>query len=166
MLVEDNQAHAELIVCGLETRVQSCSVCRVANGEAALDYLFHRNEYADPQVSARPDLVLLDLRLPRVSGFEVLNRIKGSQSLKTIPVVVLTTSAADADIDRAYACHANSYLIKPVGYHDFTQLIDNLADFWLSWNDHAWSIVSRRWGATGQLDPAVAAGSEVGATKT
>ena len=164
LLIEDNQAHAELIVRGLQKRMQSCMVCCVANGEAALDYLFRRNEYADSEVGTRPDLVLLDLRLPRVSGFVVLNQIKTSESLKTIPVVILTTSAADTDIEKAYACRANSYLIKPVGFHDFTQLIDNVADYWLDWIYRAWSTVSKQWDAGMQLDTTTAADSDVGMT--
>jgi len=154
LLVEDNQAHAELIMRGLEKSAKSCRVHRVANGDSALDYLLRRGDYADPTVSVRPDLVLLDLRLPRVSGFEVLNQIKQTESLKAIPVIILTTSAADSDIAKAYECRANSYLIKPVGFHDFTHLVDNLARYWLDWNRRAWSTISSRWDTERQRDEA------------
>ncbi|HYW80970.1 MAG TPA: hypothetical protein VE890_15425, partial [Thermoguttaceae bacterium] len=73
-------------------------------------------------------------------------------------------SGADTDIERAYACRANSYLIKPVGFQEFTRLIDNLADYWLNWNYHAWSAVSKQWAVAGQLDPSTMAGSDAGVT--
>ena len=86
------------------------------HGEEALDYLFRRGEYRDAERSPRPRLILLDLRLPRVDGLEVLGEIKSSPDLRAIPTVVLTTSESEHDVARACAQHANSYLVKPVEF--------------------------------------------------
>lgn len=131
LLVEDNRDHAELIQRsfqehGLEGRIE-----HVVDGEAALRYLFRRGEYAD---RPRPRLILLDLRLPRVDGLEVLHEIKQSPELQRIPAVVLTTSDADRDVARAYAEHANSYLVKPVDFAQFDGLMRDLGRYWLAWN--------------------------------
>jgi CheY-like chemotaxis protein len=101
-----------------------------------LDYLFRRGEYLDPISSPRPHMILLDLRLPRVDGLDVLKIIKGDNALKTIPVVILTTSEAEKDVARAYYNHANSYLVKPVGFEEFKRLMDDLGFYWLGWNTH------------------------------
>lgn len=81
-----------------------------------------------------PHIILLDLRLPRMDGIDVLKTIKEDDKLKTIPVVVLTTSEADKDVANAYYKHANSYLVKPVGFEDFKKLMDDLGFYWLGWN--------------------------------
>jgi CheY-like chemotaxis protein len=107
---------------------------RVADGEAALDYLFHQGSYADAVVSPRPNLALLDLRLPKVDGLEVLRRVKESVDLRSIPVVILTTSQAEMDVASAYELHANSYLVKPVDFDKFLEMMNTLGDYWLAWN--------------------------------
>ena len=104
------------------------------DGQAALDYLFRQAAYADPQASPRPDLILLDLRLPKVDGLEVLRRIKADAELKRIPTVVLTTSAAEADMVQAYENGAGSYLVKPVDFEKFTKLMEAFGFYWLAWN--------------------------------
>jgi CheY-like chemotaxis protein len=104
------------------------------DGQSALDYLFQRGEYAAPAESPRPHMVLLDLRLPRIDGIDVLKTIKEDDTLKSIPVVVLTTSEAEKDVTKAYYNHANSYLVKPVGFEEFKQLMDDLGFYWLNWN--------------------------------
>jgi CheY-like chemotaxis protein len=134
LLVEDNSAHAELILRCFENHRVANTIYHVFDGEAALNYLFRRGTYADPQRSPRPHVILLDLRLPRVDGLEVLQQIKQSPDLRTIPVVILTTSEAEQDVTRAYEQHANSYLVKPVDFTKLTQLIDKLGFYWLSWN--------------------------------
>jgi DNA-binding response OmpR family regulator len=96
--------------------------------------LFYRGEFSDPHSSPRPHVILLDLRLPRVDGIDVLRAIKENESLKTIPVVVLTTSEAEKDVAKAYYNHANSYLVKPVGFQEFKKLMDDLGFYWLGWN--------------------------------
>ena len=134
MLVEDNADHAELVMRTLaEHRVMN-HIRHFLDGQAALDYLFNREPYTDPAENPRPHLILLDLRLPRVDGLEVLKRIKETEELRHIPVVVLTTSEADRDVTRAYDHHVNSYLVKPVGYEGFSELMEDLGFYWLGWN--------------------------------
>jgi CheY-like chemotaxis protein len=134
MLVEDNADHAELVIRTLEEHRIANKVRHFLDGQSALDYLFHRGEYADPAANIRPHVILLDLRLPRVDGIDVLKAIKEDDHLKSIPVVVLTTSEAEKDVYKAYNNHANSYLVKPVGFEEFKKLMDDLGFYWLSWN--------------------------------
>lgn len=134
MLVEDNADHAELVIRTLEEHRIANRVRHFLDGQSALDYLFHRGEYADPAMNVRPHVILLDLRLPRVDGIDVLKAIKEDEHLKSIPVVVLTTSEAEKDVYKAYNNHANSYLVKPVGFEEFKKLMDDLGFYWLSWN--------------------------------
>ena len=134
MLIEDNADHAELIIRTLEEHRIVNRVRHFFDGQAALDYLFQRGEFADPASSPRPHIILLDLRLPRMDGIDILKTIKRDEILKCIPVVVLTTSEADKDVTKAYYNHANSYLVKPVGFEEFKQLMDNMGFYWLSWN--------------------------------
>ena len=134
LLVEDNPDHTELIKRNLADHRILNEIQHVSDGEAALDYLFRKGNYADPKSSPRPHLVLLDLRIPKIDGLEVLKEIKNSNSLKKIPVVILTSSEAKKDIKTAYHNHANSYLVKPVNFDTFKQLMDDLGFYWLAWN--------------------------------
>lgn len=135
MLVEDNADHAELVIRTLESHHIPNKILHISDGETALDYLLRRNEFSDPQTSPRPHIILLDLRLPRVDGLEVLRMIKKEGAeLRNIPVVVLTTSEAERDVLRAYEYYVNSYLVKPVGYEDFNNLMHDLGGYWLGWN--------------------------------
>lgn len=140
LLVEDNSAHAELISHCFEDHQIANTIYHISDGESALDYLFRRGGYADPQHSPRPHMVLLDLKLPRVDGLEVLQRIKQSPDLRNIPVVILTTSEAEQDVARAYKHHANSYLVKPIDFAKFTQLMDKLGCYWLARNYSAFKV--------------------------
>jgi CheY-like chemotaxis protein len=134
LLVEDNVDHEELIRRALEERGAPVELKVARHGEEALDYLFRRGEWSDPQRSPRPRLVLLDLRLPRVDGFQVLGAIKSTPPLRDIPVVILTTSDSEQDMARAYARHANSYLVKPVDHQRFGQLVASVESYWLELN--------------------------------
>lgn len=136
LLVEDNADHAELVLRSMERNRVANRIHHVLDGEEALDYLFRRNAYRDAEKSPRPMLILLDLRLPKVDGLEVLRNIKSAPELSTIPVVVLTTSKAETDVARAYEHHANSYLAKPVDFEKFTQMMGDLGFYWLGWNQH------------------------------
>jgi CheY-like chemotaxis protein len=136
LLVEDNPDHTELIKRNLANHRILNKIYNVSDGEAALDYLFRRGNFADPQKSPRPHLVLLDLRIPKIDGLEVLKEIKSSDLLKKTPVVILTTSEAENDIKIAYENHANSYLVKPVDFDTFRQLMTDLGFYWLAWNRH------------------------------
>ncbi|MEE8392141.1 MAG: response regulator [Anaerolineae bacterium] len=134
LLIEDNLDHVELIRRGFQDHQIPNTIYHVADGEAALDYLFQRGEYADPRKSPPPHVILLDLRLPKIDGLEVLKEIKDDDDLGQIPVIVLTTSEAEKDIAQAYVSHANSYLVKPVDFGKFTQLMNDLGFYWLGWN--------------------------------
>ncbi len=136
MLVEDNADHAELVIRTLEDHRIANKVIHFLDGQTALNYLLRHNEYENPETSPRPHMVLLDLRLPRIDGLEVLRLIKEQDELKNIPVIILTTSEAEKDVARAYSNHVNSYLVKPVGYEEFSKLMNDLGFYWLGWNTH------------------------------
>lgn len=102
----------------------------VEDGEEALDFLLHRGKYEDPASSPRPDLVLLDLNMPKLDGRTVLDRIRSTPELRRIPVVVLTTSRQEEDILRTYDLGVNSYITKPVRVADFVQVIETLENYW------------------------------------
>ena len=136
LLVEDDPDHAELVIRILQDNQVANQIRHIADGEAALDYLFQRGEYADAERSPHPHLVLLDLRLPRIDGLEVLRQIKTDEELRRIPVVVLTSSREDSDIDRAGGHYVNSYLVKPVAFDDFRRMLRDLGSYWLVWDQH------------------------------
>lgn len=138
LLVEDNSAHAELVLRTIEDNRLATHVHHVCDGEAALDYLYQRAPYDASKGSPRPHLVLLDLRLPRIDGLDVLKKIKSSDALKTIPVIVLTTSKSEIDAARAYENRANSYLVKPLDFGTFEQMMKQLGSYWLHWNYCPW----------------------------
>jgi CheY-like chemotaxis protein len=134
LLVEDDLDHAELVQRGLKENQIACVIKHVVDGEEALDYLFKRDGAADQETTSRPALILLDLRLPRVGGLEVLTAIKESESLRSIPTVILTSSDAERDVAQAYDHHANSYVVKPIDFAKFSQLMEDLGLYWLTWN--------------------------------
>ncbi|HVP11725.1 MAG TPA: response regulator [Phycisphaerae bacterium] len=132
LLVEDDDDHAELVEMALTAENgASKSVDRVSNGEEALAYLKREGKYAN---RPRPNLVLLDLKLPRVDGHEVLVTMKSDPELRSIPVVVLTTSQAPEDKAKAYANYANSYLAKPMDFGEFSRMVKDLSHYWTVWN--------------------------------
>ena len=132
--VDDDLDHAELIRRSFESHRVANRLILVTDGEAALDYLFRRGEYTDPETSPTPTVILLDLRLPKIDGLEVLAEIKKDPKLTYIPVVILTTSDAETDVARAYELHVNSYVVKPVDFNKFTHLMEELGFYWLGWN--------------------------------
>jgi len=134
LLVEDDLAHAEIVRRNFDSCRVANRLIHVTDGQAALDYVNQRGDYSDPAKSPRPGVILLDLRLPKVDGLEVLNSIKTDPKLSSIPVVILTTSKAEVDKVKAYALHANSYLVKPVDFTQFTQLMEAFGYYWLAWN--------------------------------
>jgi CheY-like chemotaxis protein len=140
LLVEDNPAHAELIRRSFEQYEAAGEVVHLSDGEQALHYLFQRGTYAGHRSRPRPHVILLDLRLPRVDGLDVLQRIKTAEdeALRRIPVVVLTTSSSDRDLTEAYERHANSYIIKPMGFNGFTALMKQLGMYWFERNFSPW----------------------------
>jgi CheY-like chemotaxis protein len=134
MLIEDDIDHAELIMRTTEEHPIPNQVRHFPDGQFALDYLFRRNNFSDAVSSPRPQVILLDVHLPGLDGIDILRTIKASDELRMIPVVMLTTSANERDIARAYCNHANSYLVKPVGREEFKELMDHLCFYWLGKN--------------------------------
>jgi CheY-like chemotaxis protein len=131
LLVEDDADHTELVRRAIEELGPEVRLVALADGELALDYLFRRGEWAAAERSPRPDLVLLDLRLPRLDGFSVLREIKSAPALRHVPVVILTSSSSDRDVEQAYDEHANSYLVKPHDYERLVTLLGRARDYWL-----------------------------------
>ncbi|MFO7811897.1 MAG: response regulator [Pelovirga sp.] len=134
LLAEDDPAHAEIIRRTLKTSRIANRMEHVVDGQQALDYLYRREPFTDPDIAPRPGLILLDLRMPRIDGLDVLRRIKGDADLARIPTVILTTSSAETDMARAYDAHANSYLVKPVDFDKFTSMMETVGFYWLMWN--------------------------------
>jgi len=134
LLVEDEEAHAVIVKRNLDDFKLANKIWHVTDGQAALDYLYRRYDYSEPLSSPRPDLILLDLRLPRVDGLEVLKIVKSDPELVRIPVVIMTTSAAEKDITQAYDNYANSYLVKPLDLQQFMPMLKSMGFYWLIWN--------------------------------
>jgi len=138
LLVEDNPDHAELVMRNLDDFQVANSIIHVEDGEAALNYLYGQGGYSDRKQYPLPHLMLLDLRLPKVDGLEVLKEVKNNKDLRAIPVVILTTSDAERDVAMAYEYHANSYVTKPVNFGEFSRLLKDLGFYWLAWNKRPW----------------------------
>ena len=141
LLVEDNPAHAELVKRSFQEHSVGYQIIHLSDGEEAVEYLFQRGDYADKRKHPRPHFILLDLRLPRLDGLDVLKQIKTAdeEALRRIPVVILTTSEAEQDLTQAYDRHANSYVVKPLNFEGFTSLMDDLGSYWRQWNYYPWS---------------------------
>ena len=137
LLVEDDPAHAEIVKRNFESGRIANRLIHVADGQLALDYLKRVNEFKDPEMSPRPGLILLDLRLPKVDGIEVLNKIKADRKLKLIPVVVLTSSKEDNDVLKSYDLGVNSYIRKPVDFDQFVDTVKQIGFYWLLINEQA-----------------------------
>jgi len=127
LLVEDNDGDVLLTVEALEDRKIINKVSVVRNGKDALDFVFQRGQFENEET---PDLILLDVNLPLKNGHEVLQTIKSDEKTRHIPVVMLTTSSAEADIKKAYQQHANCYITKPIEVEDFLTAVMSIEDFW------------------------------------
>jgi len=128
LLVEDNPADAELIRQGFMECDVSCNLHVAGDGREALDFLYRKGQYAK---SPRPAVILLDLNMPRMNGREFLAEFKEEDSLKSIPVIVLTTSVAENDIQESYRLHANAFVEKPVDFDEFLRVVRNISSHWL-----------------------------------
>ena len=130
LLVEDDPDDAELIINGLRRSSLGNEIDVVRDGVEALDYLYRRGPFAD-RTTPHPLLVLLDLKMPRVDGRQVLQQIKGDHSLKHIPVVLLTSSAHERDVTSGYDLGANAYVVKPVHFRDLVEAVTQIGLFWV-----------------------------------
>lgn len=130
LLVEDDQDHAELIIKGLKQDGHLINEIKwVENGQEAIDYLRQSGKY-NKENAPLPGLVLLDIKLPRKNGFQVLQEIKSDDDLKTVPIVMLTTTSVSDDIQKAFKLGANDYIIKPVRFQDFVEKVKGLGHYW------------------------------------
>jgi CheY-like chemotaxis protein len=134
LLVEDSRMDVELTLDAFR-EVRLANTIRVAwNGQEALDYMFGRGQYVDRQKFPLPDLVLLDLKLPGINGHEVLGQIKSTPKLKRTPVVILTSSKDEGDRALSYDIGANSYLVKPISFEGFLEVVKEIDNYWLTLN--------------------------------
>jgi len=131
LLVEDNPQDAELTIRALRKHNLANQLIAVEDGAEALDFIFCRGKYGDREIGHTPRVVLLDLKLPKVNGLEVLRALKQDERTRTIPVVVVTSSREDPDIKTAYALGANSYVVKPVDFDAFADAVSSLGLYWL-----------------------------------
>ena len=134
LLVEDNPNDAELTIGSLKKNNLANNIFIVEDGEEALDFLFAKGKYSERNINEKPKLILLDLKLPKIDGLEVLREIKADEKTRTIPVVVLTSSCEESDIIRSYKIGVNSYIVKPVDFDKFTTAISDLGLYWLVLN--------------------------------
>lgn len=134
LLVEDSPADAELAVRALKKHNLANHVALVADGEEALDFLFARGKFGHRDIENGPRIILLDLKLPKVDGLEVLRTIKGDPRTRIIPVIVLTSSKEEKDIIESYRLGVNSYILKPVDFDKFIEAVKDIGYYWLLLN--------------------------------
>ena len=131
LLVEDSPYDAELTIRELTRRHLANKLVHLKDGAEALDFIFGTGEYSGRNISNVPKVILLDLKMPKVNGLEVLERIKSDPRTKMIPIVILTSSAEDPDIKKSYALGANSYIVKPVEFDNFSKTVNELGMYWI-----------------------------------
>jgi two-component system, response regulator len=134
LLVEDNINDAELAIRQLKKHNMTNNLVHVTDGAQALDFIFATGQYDQRKIDHPPKLILLDIQMPKVNGMEVLAQIKADERTKKIPVVILTSSKEDPDIQKCYGLGANSYIVKPVNFEGFADAIKNLGFYWLLLN--------------------------------
>ena len=134
VLIEDNQFEAELAIKALEINKLANKLIHIDDGEEALDFIFCRGKYEGRALLPLPKLILLDLKLPKVDGLQILKEIKSAEATKAIPVVILTSSMEERDVLESYKLGANSYLVKPVNFESFSKAIADLGFYWLLLN--------------------------------
>lgn len=131
LLIEDDPGDRELLKLVVESMSISSDLRFAKDGEDALDYLYRRGRFADIADSPTPDLIILDLNMPKLGGRELLVQLRGSQEFRVIPIVVLTTSSRQEDVDKCYEYGCNSYITKPSDVTDFNQAVEHLSRYWL-----------------------------------
>jgi len=131
LLIEDNLNDAELAIRALKKNNVARHIIHLKDGEEALDFLFGTGQYAGRNTNNKPQVILLDLKMPKVSGLEVLEQIKSNELTKKIPVVMLTSSKEHPDVEKSYLLGANSYIVKPVDFESFSKVVNDLGIYWL-----------------------------------
>ena len=131
LLIEDSNLDAEMTLRALKKNRIANQVVHISDGAAAIDFLFGTGIYTGRSPENKPKLIMLDLKMPKIDGIEVLKRIKSNETTKRIPVVVLTSSKENPDIEKCYDLGANSYIVKPVGFQNFTNAISTSGLYWM-----------------------------------
>jgi len=135
LLIEDNPSDAEMTLRALKKNNIVNKIIHLKDGEEALDFIFCTGAYAERNIIEKPKVILLDLKMPKVDGIEVLRRIRADIRTKKIPVVVLTSSKEDPDIEICYELGVNSYIVKPVGFENFLKAVSEVGLYWLLLNE-------------------------------
>lgn len=134
LLVEDSMNDAELTMRALSKNNMASNIVHVKDGAEAIDFLFGKGRFIGRNVNNRPKLIMLDLKMPKVNGLEVLEKIRTDKQTKKIPVVVLTSSKEHPDVEKSYLLGANSYIVKPVDFESFRKVVVDLGMYWLLLN--------------------------------
>jgi two-component system response regulator len=135
LLVEDNPSDAKLTIRALKKHNLCNNLVHLGDGAQALDFLFAKGEYSNRVIEDKPKVILLDLKMPKVGGIEVLKQIKGDERTRNIPVVIMTSSKEDQDIAECYSFGVNSYVVKPVGFDNFSKAVAELGLYWMLINE-------------------------------
>ena len=134
LLVEDNSNDAELAIRALKKNNIANYIIHLKDGAIALDFIFGKGQYEGRNINDIPKVILLDLKMPKVGGLEVLEKLKSNELTKKIPVVVLTSSKEHPDVEKSYQLGANSYIVKPVDYDNFIKTVNDLGIYWMTIN--------------------------------
>jgi two-component system, response regulator len=134
LLVEDKRSDAEMTMRAIRKNNVANNIIHLKDGQIALDFLFGKGEYADRDISKKPKLIILDMKMPKVSGLEVLKKIRENDGTKKIPVVMLSSSKESPDIEKCYELGVNSYIVKPVLFEDFMKVVSELGLYWILHN--------------------------------
>jgi len=137
LLVEDSVHDAELIMRTLSKVQKNSTIHLITDGEEALDFFFATGKYSLRDIQLTPKVIILDLKLPKVNGMEILERLKSDERTKKIPVVVLSSSNEEKDLARSYSLGVNSYIVKPVNFQNFNKMVNELGVYWLHVNERA-----------------------------
>ncbi len=135
LFVEDNPDDIRLTLRALKKRNLSNKILTITDGEEALEYIFCKGRYVERHKSQKPKVIVLDLKLPKVGGIEILKKIKSDEHTKNIPVVILTSSREESDMVKSYSYGVNSYVVKPINFDSFTEAISSLGIYWLLVNE-------------------------------
>lgn len=137
ILVEDKRSDAEMTIRAIRKNKIGNNIIHLPDGKEALDFLFGKGEYEGRDVQQKPKVILMDLKMPRVDGIEALEQLKSNELTKKIPVVILTSSKENPDIERCYALGVNSYIVKPVAFDAFMKVVSDLGLYWIVHNQPA-----------------------------
>jgi two-component system response regulator len=137
LLAEDKQSDAEMTILALRKNNIMNTIVHVRDGKAALDFLFGTGEFTGRDTARKPKVILLDLKMPKLNGVDVLTRVRENDLTKKIPVVILTSSMESVDIEKCYLLYANSYVVKPLKFHDFMRVVSDLGFYWIHHNQRA-----------------------------